>query len=404
MHLVINQDVNSTERVDGSVITKLYNLARGGVLDNTSVLRGTLLADVASRKQVDYLENMFDNLHITATTYSISFDDPEAESTCISFFGSDGSVTENQLRAVTSVAYKWRNNTNLTTFDEFQYFTGINANNSNVTQYAFSGCSNLEQITLPNNITCLGSSMFSWCTSLQSITIPNSVLSVENAAFTRCTALTSLTFTGLSGNCYIGEYLNELTSLTCNEGTTYINVTNAPKLTSLTIPSSVTGLNVYNCGITTLTIPSTSSVDVSGYAALSMSSLTTINNPENLIKFGQYTFYNCSRLTTSITIPTANTEVPNSCFNGCSAMPQVTVPSHVTSIGAQAFSGFNSNGKIIFQGTTPPTMSNSNSFSLAWGSSVGCKIYVPDSALNDYKSATNWSTYADRIYPVSDLT
>jgi len=32
-----------------------------------------------------------------------------------------------------------------------------------------------------------------------------------------------------------------------------------------------------------------------------------------------------------------------------------------------------------------------------------CKIYVPDSALNDYKTANNWSIIASYIYPLSDI-
>lgn len=31
------------------------------------------------------------------------------------------------------------------------------------------------------------------------------------------------------------------------------------------------------------------------------------------------------------------------------------------------------------------------------------KFYVPDSLVNDYKAATNWSTIASQIYPISDL-
>ena len=30
-------------------------------------------------------------------------------------------------------------------------------------------------------------------------------------------------------------------------------------------------------------------------------------------------------------------------------------------------------------------------------------IYVPDALVNDYKAATNWSTYADRIKGISEL-
>lgn len=35
--------------------------------------------------------------------------------------------------------------------------------------------------------------------------------------------------------------------------------------------------------------------------------------------------------------------------------------------------------------------------------SGGMKIYVPDASVEAYKKATNWSQYADRIYPMSEL-
>ena len=36
------------------------------------------------------------------------------------------------------------------------------------------------------------------------------------------------------------------------------------------------------------------------------------------------------------------------------------------------------------------------------GESSNWKIYVPDSAVGDYRVATNLAQYADRIYPVSE--
>ncbi|SDB25488.1 PASTA domain, binds beta-lactams, partial [Ruminococcaceae bacterium FB2012] len=41
--------------------------------------------------------------------------------------------------------------------------------------YAFSGCTGLTSITIPNSVTSIGASAFSNCSSLKSITIPNSV-------------------------------------------------------------------------------------------------------------------------------------------------------------------------------------------------------------------------------------
>lgn len=51
---------------------------------------------------------------------------------------------------------------------------------------AFSGCSSLTSVAIPNSVTSIGSSAFSGCSSLTSITIPNSVTSIGSDAFQGC--------------------------------------------------------------------------------------------------------------------------------------------------------------------------------------------------------------------------
>jgi hypothetical protein len=57
---------------------------------------------------------------------------------------------------------------------------------------AFSGCTSLASVTIPNSVTSIGSGAFRGCTSLISITIPNSVTSIGGYAFAY-TGLTSVT-------------------------------------------------------------------------------------------------------------------------------------------------------------------------------------------------------------------
>ena len=58
---------------------------------------------------------------------------------------------------------------------------------------AFSGCTSLTSITIPNSVTSIGDRAFYNCKSLTSITIPNSVTSIGGRAFYGCTSLTSIT-------------------------------------------------------------------------------------------------------------------------------------------------------------------------------------------------------------------
>ena len=54
----------------------------------------------------------------------------------------------------------------------------------------------LEDVTLPENITKIGSYAFSECSSLKSITIPGSVKKIDYNAFERCEELTDVYFGG----------------------------------------------------------------------------------------------------------------------------------------------------------------------------------------------------------------
>ena len=57
---------------------------------------------------------------------------------------------------------------------------------------AFSGCSGLTSVTIPNSVTSIGECAFAYCSSLTSVTIPNSVTSIADYAFEGCSSLTSI--------------------------------------------------------------------------------------------------------------------------------------------------------------------------------------------------------------------
>ncbi len=64
---------------------------------------------------------------------------------------------------------------------------------------AFSECSKLTSVTIPDSVTSIGVYAFSGCSGLTSITIPDSVTSIGNGAFSDCSGLTSVTFQNSSG-------------------------------------------------------------------------------------------------------------------------------------------------------------------------------------------------------------
>ena len=72
---------------------------------------------------------------------------------------------------------------------------------------AFSYCSSLTSITIPNSVTSIGNNAFSRCSGLTSVTIPNSVTSIGNSAFWGCSSLTTVFLTG-EGDWIAGELPN----------------------------------------------------------------------------------------------------------------------------------------------------------------------------------------------------
>lgn len=58
---------------------------------------------------------------------------------------------------------------------------------------AFSGCSSLTSVTIPNSITVIETNAFSGCSNLTSVTIPDSVTVIESNAFSYCSKLKEFT-------------------------------------------------------------------------------------------------------------------------------------------------------------------------------------------------------------------
>ena len=68
------------------------------------------------------------------------------------------------------------------------------------------------------------------------------------------------------------------------------------------------------------------------------SGLTSITIPSSVTSLGDYCFYECSGLT-SITIPSSVTSLGSDCFYGCRGLTSITIPSSVTSLGDYCFCG-----------------------------------------------------------------
>ena len=194
----------------------------------------------------------------------------------------------------------------------------------------------IEKIELGSSVTSIASNAFYNCYSLASIIIPDGVTSIESNAFRHCYSLTSIT-----------------------------------------IPDSVTS--------------------IANIAFSACYSLPSITIPDSVTSIADNAFSTCYSLL-SITIPNSVTSIANNAFGYCYSLASITIPNGVTKIESVAFSNCYSVAFYDFSNhTSVPTLSNTNAFgSIA----ADCQIRVPAALVNAWKTATNWSTYADHIVGV----
>lgn len=126
------------------------------------------------------------------------------------------------------------------------------------------------------------------------------------------------------------------------------------------------------------------------------SSLREVSLPEG------YTFLAHSMFVSSgiesLTVPEGYTTLGNQVFNNCQKLKVVRLPASITNMGDDVFRGVKDVTTIICHATVPPSFTG-------WGwSSRPAAIYVPDDAVEAYKTAATWSDFSERIYPISECT
>ena len=144
-------------------------------------------------------------------------------------------------------------------------------------------------------------------------------------------------------------------------------------------------------------LTSLTATGVTTYAFYGDKLLTTVSLPV-ATSISSYAFYGCSALTTA-DFPVV-TSIGNYAFSGCSALTTADFPL-VTSISSYAFRDCASLTSLTLSKNQVATLSSTNALQGTPIASGTGHVYVPDDLVDQYKAATNWATYANRILPIS---
>ena len=116
---------------------------------------------------------------------AIQFADAEVRRICLINWDTDrdGQLSKAEAAAVTTLKKDenplFQSNKDITSFDELQYFTGLNS----IEEGCFAECEHLQSIVLPSSIQSIGNSAFSGCKALSGISLPEGVRTIGDYAF-----------------------------------------------------------------------------------------------------------------------------------------------------------------------------------------------------------------------------
>ena len=202
----------------------------------------------------------------------------------------------------------------------------------------FLACSTLTgNLIIPNSVTTIGENAFASCLGfIGNLIIPNSVTTIGDGAFMSCK--------GFTGDLIIPN------SVTIINGMVFRNCTGFNG--NLVIPNSVTDIDAF-------------------------------------------VFTGCTGFTGNLVIPNSVITIGKAAFGGCVGFNgNLVIPDSVTTIVYEAFGGCDSINIIDLSTVTDvPTLEGDGVFPLK-------PIHVPQNLLEDFKTATNWSEYANLMVGV----
>lgn len=278
---------------------------------------------------------------------------------------------------------------------------------------AFSNCSGLKSVNIPETIKSIGSNAFKGCSNLSSVSIEGEGLeTIGSKAFMECLSLTTINIprsvTAINQNVFSGCLL--LVNVTLPETITHISsgaFQDCGQLQSIVLPEQLMsiGENAFNgcTGLTSVTL-NDGLQRIDAYAFSGCNRLPEITIPENVTSIASEAFYNCNSLE-RVYIKGQISSINSSTFADCPTLSAIVLPATLDQIVDNAFSGSNALKRVIFFGKPVKfTQSNATASTKTIDDifGAGAKFYVPSSLAALYtEGITEWASVPLQLYSFS---
>ena len=269
---------------------------------------------------------------------------------------------------------------------------------------AFRSCRSLKNITLPANLANIGSEAFSSCSALTQIVIPEQVTVLDSGAFSSCdnlkkviiNATTALEFKYQFEYCDSLEEISIPANLAGQYADGWQSMSHVMELPGMPSGPVSAGLAFVSNG------DGTCYVSGRGNCTDTQIVIPTVSpDGDIVIAIGDEAFVGYCYDITSIIVPDTVTKLGAHAFGGCLNLQTLDLPAGITDGYAYMLSENTRLTKLIVRCET----------FLPWPLDViirpeqpfidAVTIYVPAALVEQYKTASGWSQFAERIQPIA---